>query len=46
MNKDVRIRGYFSKPKGVWGQKRLGNTAQEPDRQQHDRPVDSVIAQE
>jgi len=27
VRKDVRIRDYFSKPKGVYQQKRLGNTA-------------------
>jgi len=27
VSKDVRIRGYFSKPKGVHGQKISGNTA-------------------
>jgi hypothetical protein len=26
VSKDVRIRGYFSKPKGVREQKSLGNT--------------------
>ena len=46
VSKYVSIRGYFSKPKGVWEQKSLGNTALEPDRQQHDRLADSVIAQE
>jgi len=26
MNSDMKICGYFSKPKGVRGQKRFGNT--------------------
>jgi len=29
VSKDMRIRGYFSKPKGVLEQKRLGNAALE-----------------
>jgi hypothetical protein len=29
MSKDVRVRGYFSKPKGVGEQRRLGNAGLE-----------------
>jgi hypothetical protein len=42
VSKDARIRGYFSKPKGVREQKSLENTALVPD--EFSLPVRSLIS--